>query len=140
MATGADARTLDDAYAALGLGSGASDGQVRSRFRELALRHHPDRGGSSEEFVRAHWAYKTITGDRNSRHGGGKGGSGEYGPWLSAILDLAMRLIEFIDEKPWSGFWKAVAVALVGVGGAAAVYALQDRSEGTGQWPPGTGS
>lgn len=134
MVAGTNTRTLDDAYAVLGLGRDASDERVRSRFRELALRHHPDRGGSNGEFVRTHWAYKTITGDRNSRRGGGgTGGSGEYGSWLSAILDLAMSLIEFIDEQPWSRFWKAVAVALVGVGGAAAVYALQDRSEGPGQ-------
>ena len=134
MATGVDGHTLDDAYAALGLASDASDDQVRSRFRELALKHHPDRGGSNGEFVRTHWAYKTITEDRDQRRGGGgKGKEGEYGPWLSAILDLAMSLIEYINEQPWSRFWKAVAMALVGVGGAAAVYALSDRSGDPGQ-------
>ena len=134
MATGTDDHTLDDAYATLGLRRDASDDQVRSRFRELALKHHPDRGGSNGEFVRTHWAYKTITEDRDQRRGGGgKGKEGEYGPWLSAILDLAMSLIEYINEQPWSRFWKAVAMALVGVGGAAAVYALSDRSGDPGQ-------
>jgi len=130
LAAGSGRHTLDDAYATLGLGRGATIDQARSRFRELALKHHPDRGGSSEEFVRTHWAYKTIIGDQDARRGSGEGGrGGEYGPWLSAILDLAMALIEFIDEQPWSRFWKGIAMALVGVGGVAAAYALQDRSE-----------
>ncbi|MCY4251721.1 MAG: hypothetical protein OXU37_00995 [Thaumarchaeota archaeon] len=55
--------------------------------------------------MRTHWAYKTITEDRDQRRGGdGKGKEGEYGSWLSAILDLAMSLIEHINEQPWPRF------------------------------------
>ncbi|MDD9809705.1 MAG: J domain-containing protein [Thaumarchaeota archaeon] len=124
---------LDDAYSTLGLAYGAPLEQAIRRFRELALVHHPDRGGSNSEFVRIRRAYETIVGHWSSRQGSGAGGRGGPNAWMSFLLDLAVRLIRFIDEQPWSGFWKAVAMALVGVGGAAVVYALSDRSGDPGQ-------
>lgn len=125
--------SLDEAYAALGLGRGATLAQVLRRFRELALRHHPDRGGENSKFVWIRQAYETIVTHHQSRQGTGSGDSGGSNSWLSILLDLAVRLIRFIDEQPWSGIWKAVAVALVGVGGAAVIYALGDSSGDPGQ-------
>lgn len=124
---------LDEAYAALGLGRGATLEQVLRRFRELALRHHPDRGGENSEFVRIRRAYEAIVSHHQSRQSTGSGEGGGPNSWLSILLDLAVRLIRFIDEQPWSGLWKAVAIALVGVGGVAAIYALGDRSGDPGQ-------
>jgi len=41
-----------DPWAVLGLKPGADRGEIERKFRELAMRHHPDRGGAPEEFHR----------------------------------------------------------------------------------------
>lgn len=41
-----------DPWAVLGLKPGADRGEVERKFRELAMRHHPDRGGDAAEFHR----------------------------------------------------------------------------------------
>lgn len=127
--------SLGEAYATPGLGRGATIVQVLHRFRELALRHHPDRGGKSSEFARIRRAYEAIVSHHRSQQGSGAGRREGPGSWLAVLLDLAVRLIRFIDEQPWSGLWKAIAAALVVVGGAVAIYSLTDRSGGNGQRP-----
>jgi hypothetical protein len=42
----------------LGLPEGATAEQVKARYRELALRHHPDRGGDPEQFHCVRSAYE----------------------------------------------------------------------------------
>jgi hypothetical protein len=41
---------LENAYKYLGVGMKASNGEINTAFRDLCLKHHPDKGGSSEEF------------------------------------------------------------------------------------------
>jgi hypothetical protein len=43
---------LENAYNHLGLDHSASHSEINRRFRQLSLRHHPDRGGNKEEFVK----------------------------------------------------------------------------------------
>jgi DnaJ domain len=52
-------RGLDDptCFAVLGLGPDATIDQVKGRYRDLAKRHHPDRGGDAAEFRRIVAAY-----------------------------------------------------------------------------------
>ncbi|MDT8447165.1 MAG: DNA-J related domain-containing protein [bacterium] len=45
-----------EAYGALGLEVGASSDQVKSKYRELAQKLHPDKGGPVEAFDRITWA------------------------------------------------------------------------------------
>ena len=62
--------TLDaaEAYEILGLSITATLAQVKKRYRELALKHHPDKYGSAikkkceRKFVRINQAYETIMG------------------------------------------------------------------------------
>ncbi|MFB2865241.1 DNA-J related domain-containing protein [Aeromonas sp. MdU4] len=49
-----------DALALFGLDEGASQEAIRRRWRELALRHHPDRGGDAEAFIRIRWAWEYL--------------------------------------------------------------------------------
>jgi hypothetical protein len=55
-------RRLDeqDPYFVLGVKPGASLDEVRSRYRELALEHHPDRGGEANQMRRILRAYDQI--------------------------------------------------------------------------------
>ena len=57
--------TPDDAYAILGIESGASLEEIQRSYRKRILRAHPDKGGSNEEFIRVSWAYKTLVDDPN---------------------------------------------------------------------------
>lgn len=58
--------TLQDLYdpnllSMLGLSQGATLEDIKKRFRELALKYHPDRGGDSEKFIEILEAYKRLT-------------------------------------------------------------------------------
>ncbi len=33
---------------------------IRRRWRELALQHHPDRGGDADTFIRLRWAWEHL--------------------------------------------------------------------------------
>ncbi|WP_169579610.1 DNA-J related domain-containing protein [Saccharospirillum impatiens] len=53
-----------DALATLGLKSTATFADVKSRYRQLANTHHPDKGGDSAEFGRIQEAYDTLKSQR----------------------------------------------------------------------------
>lgn len=44
--------TLEDAYAVLGVSPDATDDEVRKAYRNLALKHHPDRVAALGEDIR----------------------------------------------------------------------------------------
>ncbi len=50
----------DEALAVLGLGPGATPAQIRRRYRELVLEHHPDRGGDADRFRRIAEAMEVL--------------------------------------------------------------------------------
>lgn len=50
----------DDAWEVLGLNIGASQQTITTRYRELAARHHPDKGGDQETFVKVRAAYEVL--------------------------------------------------------------------------------
>ena len=52
----------DDAFLILGLTPGVSEAEVKHAYRRLCLVVHPDRGGSSEAFIRVNNAYEILTG------------------------------------------------------------------------------
>jgi hypothetical protein len=49
---------IDPCFAALGLKIGAKLNEVKSRYRDLAKQHHPDRCGDPQEFVKVQAAYE----------------------------------------------------------------------------------
>jgi len=50
-----------EALSKLGLPPLADMGDIKSRFRELAKKHHPDLGGSKEEFIELYKTYDELT-------------------------------------------------------------------------------
>ena len=49
-----------DALLVLQLDSSASPSQIEHRYRRLAARHHPDKGGDAELFIRIRNAYEQL--------------------------------------------------------------------------------
>jgi hypothetical protein len=57
----ADTRALiRKSYRVLGLDQDASPQTIQERYRELCLKHHPDKGGSKDKFIEVHSAYEVI--------------------------------------------------------------------------------
>ncbi|MFN0062342.1 MAG: J domain-containing protein [Myxococcaceae bacterium] len=56
-----------DPYRTLGVSPLDDDEVVRGRFRELALLHHPDRGGSADKMRELNVAYEQILRHREAR-------------------------------------------------------------------------
>jgi curved DNA-binding protein len=57
---------MKDYYQILGLAKGASEDQIKSAYRKLAMKHHPDRGGDPTVFQEVQEAYNTL-GDPGKR-------------------------------------------------------------------------
>lgn len=54
-------RDVDEAYRSLGFSCRTMDKRrVRRHWRKLSIKHHPDKGGSSEKFQSIQLAFKTI--------------------------------------------------------------------------------
>lgn len=49
-----------EALTLFALPTGAQPDVIRRRWRELALQHHPDRGGDADTFIRLRWAWEHL--------------------------------------------------------------------------------
>jgi DnaJ family protein C protein 7 len=57
-----EAMTTQEALITLGLSSNATKDEIKTAHRHLALKHHPDKGGVLEDFLKVQAAYETLTG------------------------------------------------------------------------------
>lgn len=51
-------------YEILGVNEDASSEDIKSAYRKLAVQHHPDKGGSEDEFKKINEAYDTLKDDK----------------------------------------------------------------------------
>jgi DnaJ-class molecular chaperone len=56
-----------DYYKALGVAKDATQQEIKQSYRRLASKHHPDRGGSTEEFQKIEEAYRTLSDEDKRR-------------------------------------------------------------------------
>lgn len=57
-----------DPYVILGIDKGATDKEIRKKYRELSKIMHPDRGGVEEEFKQLSTAYKSLTDEETKKN------------------------------------------------------------------------
>jgi curved DNA-binding protein len=50
-----------DYYNTLGIPRNASDAEIKSAYRKMAMKHHPDRGGDEKKFKEVNEAYETLS-------------------------------------------------------------------------------
>jgi len=123
----------DGYYAVLGLGPGAGSEEIRTAYRRLAMRYHPDSSrdpATARQFARVVRAYKVLSakpaGPRSASAGG------RYRRVLEAGDDL-FALGQLLASEPDPGAREAAAERL-GLTGRSAAYvflrrALYDPSE-----------
>lgn len=66
-------------YEALGIQPDASEAEVKKAYRRLAMQHHPDKGGDSEQFKKIQGAYDVLS-DPQKRANFDQFGSAEGNP------------------------------------------------------------
>lgn len=50
-----------DYYSTLGVNKNASQDEIKSAYRKMAMKHHPDRGGDTAKFKEVEEAYRTLS-------------------------------------------------------------------------------
>ena len=50
-----------DYYNTLGIPKNSSDAEIKSAYRKMAMKHHPDRGGDEKKFKEVTEAYETLS-------------------------------------------------------------------------------
>jgi len=88
-----------DYYAILGVSETAKTDEIRKTFRKLAVKHHPDRGGSKEKFQEINEAHTVLSDEKKrqqydmyrkggfSGFGGGSGGF-DFGGFNGGAVDF----------------------------------------------------
>ena len=58
--------TENKCYIALGLPPSSSSSEIKARYRNLAMKYHPDKGGDAEKFKEIDEAYKFLINKKES--------------------------------------------------------------------------
>ena len=56
-------QSIMDYYKILGVSKTATQQEIKQAYRRLAAKHHPDRGGNTEDFQKIEEAYRTLSDD-----------------------------------------------------------------------------
>ena len=77
----------DDLYEILGVDESATDREIKSAYRKLSLKHHPDKGGDEAIFKKVSQAYEVLyDGEKRALYEAGgmeavSKGTGQTDPW-----------------------------------------------------------
>lgn len=95
-------------YETLGLDKSASPDDIKSAYRALSSKHHPDKGGDAETMARINRAYETLSDpEKRARYDAGAPEKGQtveeaamaiFLTALDAALDQTEPILSFIKE------------------------------------------
>ena len=118
-------------YDILGVSKSASDKEIKSAFRKLAQKYHPDAGGDEAKFKEISEAYETLSDEKKRKEydqmlmfGGMPGAGGAYGGGYGAgagasgwgdIFDSI-----FSGNGAWGSDWGSGFAGAAGAAGAGA--------------------
>lgn len=99
-----------NAYEILGVSPGATLKEIINAYRKLALKHHPDKGGSKEKFQEISEAYNTLMSSapkapRRKFQFSNKPGSNKFEEFEEMLkeveknLDKTEREVEEVEES-----------------------------------------
>lgn len=81
----------EDYYSILGINKNATSDEIKKVFRHLALKHHPDKGGDQEIFMKINKAYEILGNEEKRKEYDNKG--------LSVSMDDLSELFSFLNKK-----------------------------------------
>ncbi len=110
-------------YDILGVSKSASDKEIKSAFRKLAQKYHPDAGGDEAKFKEISEAYQTLSDEKKRKEndqmimfGGMPGAGGAYGGGYGASAGASGWGDIFDSIFSGNGAWAAIgARALPGL-------------------------
>ena len=76
-----------DLYEILGIADAATDAEIKRAYRQMSLKHHPDKGGDPKRFTEISFAYEVLSdGEKRALYDAGgwsavEKGSGGTDPW-----------------------------------------------------------
>jgi len=112
-------------YDALGVSETASDNEIKSAFRKLAAKHHPDKGGDEKKFKEINEAYDTLKNtqkrqeyDTMRKYGQRNMGSGE---------GFSFNINDMFDEDVFQDFFSGFGFTPGGARTRTRVYRNQPR-------------
>ena len=128
-------------YDILGVSKSASDKEIKSAFRKLAQKYHPDAGGDEAKFKEISEAYETLSDEKKRKEydqmlmfGGMPGAGGAYGGGYGAgagasgwgdIFDSI-----FSGNGAWGSDWGSGFAGAAGAAGAGAGRRRPPRETG----------
>lgn len=95
-----------DPYSILGLAPGASEKEIKSAFKRLAKKHHPDVGGDEKKFKEINEAYSILTGKQEQPQPDFEFGGNPFGAFFDESIFNAIfrgggnRMINRIQVDP----------------------------------------
>lgn len=84
-----------DYYEILGLSKNASDDEIKKAYRRLAVKHHPDQGGSEEQFKEVAEAYEVLKDEKKRQR---------YDQFGHAGVGTSASSGGYAGQDPFAGF------------------------------------
>ena len=82
---------MEDYYKVLGVNEDATQDQLKKQFRKLSLKHHPDKGGNSEEFKKINEAFSILSDTEERKNYDMKRKFGGRMPGMGGIPEEVLR-------------------------------------------------